>query len=351
MPSSDIPAGGHVGDYVVFWIVWAGIVAAAVAFVRRARRRPSRARLVAGNLLVLLAFLWTAAVAGETWLRYVHDTTDSYGLLLTTRSWFARHVRLNSRGFREREPAAARPGAVRVACVGDSFTFGHGVRDAADCWPQRLGAALERDAPGGFDVRNYGEVGQSTLGALELTAGIVGERSADRVVLGYCLNDIEDLLPRERRFERGDVPPVPWIPPTASFVADHLWHRFALRGAAHSGNYFGWVTEAYLDPAILARQEARFRALADVCRRGGVRLDVVVLPFFSAWGGEYPFDRCHDAVARAWASAGVDVVDLRAAIRGVDGADLVVGRRDAHPNERAHDLVAREVRRRLFVGR
>ena len=101
-------------------------------------------RLVAGNVLVLATLVATLVVLGETYLRYVYDATDSYGLTLTNFAWFNRHVTFNSDGFRDREyeDTAWKPGVTRVACVGDSFTMGYGVPDVADVWPQRVGAAL-----------------------------------------------------------------------------------------------------------------------------------------------------------------------------------------------------------------
>lgn len=47
------------------------------------------------------------------------------------------YYQTNSLGYRGREPGPKRPGSFRVACVGDSCTFGLGVR-ADRTWPQQL---------------------------------------------------------------------------------------------------------------------------------------------------------------------------------------------------------------------
>ncbi len=49
--------------------------------------------------------------------------------------------------------------AVRVSCVGDSITAGHGIKNPAQKYPQRLGAILGA----GFDVRNFGVSGTTLL--------------------------------------------------------------------------------------------------------------------------------------------------------------------------------------------
>lgn len=51
------------------------------------------------------------------------------------------YYQTNSQGYRGREPGPKRPGTLRVACVGDSCTFGLGVR-ADRTWPAQLEAML-----------------------------------------------------------------------------------------------------------------------------------------------------------------------------------------------------------------
>lgn len=347
MAPFDFPAGGYTKDYLRFWALWVVVVVLTIVYVRSRRGRPGLRALVAGNALVLLSLLWTAVVAGETYLRYVYDGTDSYGLTLTNFSWFRRHMILNSDGFRDVQfaPGPPPPGVTRVACVGDSFTMGYGVPDAAEAWPQRVGAALD---PARFEVRNLGVTGFDTDQEIDLVRDLLRAGGRHRVVLGYCLNDADDLLPPGRRFDRGAAERVPWIPPTSSFVADFLWFRLKLRGDPRVRGYFDWVEAAYADPSILARQELRFRKMKAVCDAAGARLDVIVFPFFATWGDGYRFDACHDAVLAAWRRAGVEAIDLREAYRGIDGAELVVSRIDSHPNSRAQEIAARVVLERVI---
>lgn len=354
MAPDDFPPGGYWQDYVGFLFVWVAILAGTWVFFRSTRGRGGKLRLVAGNVLVLASLLWTLVVAGETYLRYVYDQTDSYGLTLTNWSWFKRHVdgRLNSDGFRDAEFSAANtPGVTRVDCVGDSFTFGWGVKDPADCWPQRLDAALARSAPGRYRVRNFGVVGLTTGVEADIVDRIEHQGGTSHVILGYCLNDPDDLMPPDTWFRREDQPRVPFIDPTRSFVADFFWFRFKLARDPRVAGYFDWEVRAYVDPAIFDQQKARFRRIADTCRRASMRLDVVVFPMFSAWGETYGLDVCHERVAAAWKELGVDVIDLRAAYRGIPGSDLAVNRLDGHPNERAHEIAAQTVLERAFGGR
>jgi hypothetical protein len=80
----------------------------------------------------------------------------------------------------------------------------------------------------------------------------------------------------------------------------------------------------------------------------GVRFDVVVFQFFHVWGDGYPYDRAHDTVAKAWKQAGVDVLDLCDAYRGIAASELAINRLDAHPSARAHGIAARSTLDRFF---
>lgn len=356
MIPADFPAGGYTADYLGFWAIWIALAAAAVAYLRRSRRRgakPARGRLVLGNALVGLALLWTAVLAGETYLRYVHDETDAFSMTLTTRSWHARHLRLNSLGFREREFGdAKRPGVVRVGCLGDSFTMAQGVPDAADAWPQRIGAALEAREPGRYEVLNLGISGVTTGMQIGVLQHFLPRAGFDRIVLGYCLNDTDDLLPPDRWFDADDEPRAPWIGPTTSFVADFLWFRLVNSRHPKVVAYFDSQKEAYADPRIFAQQEARFREMAALCRAAGVRLDVAVFPCYPALDHDpYDFAEAHDRTIRAFRALGVETVDLRACYAGIPARELVCNRFDSHPNARAHAIAADEILARLFPAR
>ncbi len=327
----------------------AAVAAAAVLYVRRARRAPTRARLVVGNVLVGAAFVAALAWGAETYLRYVFDSTTWHAGTLVNRAWFRRHERLNSWGWRDREFTEARPpGAFRVVFVGDSFTWGYGVADPADRFGDRVRAELEGRAPGAADVWVVGRIGASTSHEIEMCGQLVGECDVDHVILAYCLNDADDLLPESLRDGNLLPPPSRASLLSHSFLLDLLRAQFQLLRSGEGERYFDLLDRLHRDDASWAVQKARFVELQRVVTGGGARLDVVVFPLFSHWGDDYPFDAWHERVARAWADLGVEVLDLRAAYAGHDGADLRVGMLDAHPNERAHAVAAEAILARWF---
>ncbi len=83
-------------------------------------------------------------------------TDEEYQSRITRRITY--HCSTNSQGLRGPDlPPAPPPGVTRVACVGDSITFGHGVEDD-ETYPAVLQQLLRRDG-GAFDVLNAGVQG------------------------------------------------------------------------------------------------------------------------------------------------------------------------------------------------
>ena len=98
----------------------------------------------------------------------------------------------NTEGLRDREHTVQkRPGAWRVACLGDSVTLGWGIRPQ-QAWPQmleELSAASGRD----LDVMNVALGGWSTRQELIAYRRIVRRYRPDQVLLGICLNDVAEM--------------------------------------------------------------------------------------------------------------------------------------------------------------
>jgi lysophospholipase L1-like esterase len=98
-------------------------------------------------------------------------------------------VRTNERGYRTAPFATARaPGVIRIACLGDSSTFGMNVEEA-DAYPSRLARLLDRDHPGRFEVLNLGVPGYSSRQGLEQLRREVLALDPDVVIFAFGTND------------------------------------------------------------------------------------------------------------------------------------------------------------------
>ena len=99
-------------------------------------------------------------------------------------------VELDSRGFRDGEFSAHKmPGAFRILCLGDSWTFGANVAQD-ETYPRQLTRLLARRHPSArFEVLNLGVVGYSSFQGKELLRLRAIDWDPDVVVLGFGMND------------------------------------------------------------------------------------------------------------------------------------------------------------------
>src|SRR5262245_57349264 len=101
-------------------------------------------------------------------------------------------IALNDEGFRSGPiTKEKRRGALRIACIGDSWSFGMNVNQEA-AYPGRLEALLRQRQPGAdLDVMNFGVLGYSSFQGLELLKRRVLDLHPDVVLIGFGMNDSE----------------------------------------------------------------------------------------------------------------------------------------------------------------
>lgn len=238
-------------------------------------------------------------------------------------------VQINADGLRDDEHRRLRDGRRRLVFLGDSLTFGWGVEQDAT-----FAALLERmlDARTPTEVVNFGTGNYNTSQevALFLDKGLAYE--PDEVVLFYFINDAEPTPSKSRWW---------WL--AESRAATFYWSRArALWARLSPGATFAdYYAALYQDdqPGWVATRQA-FERLAEVCPANGIALKVVLLPELHQLD-PYAFERQHALVVDFLRGHGIEVLDLAPRFRELgDPQALWVARDDAHPNARAHRLIA-----------
>ncbi len=267
----------------------------------------------------------------------------------------------NSRGIRDREELCEPkpPGQRRIVCIGDSFTFGWGVR-IEDAWTRLVEGEL-RKADDGIRLVNCG-----ASGALYVDEYEVGLRERfvafepDAVLVTLCLNDllpITAMLSHDRPVERRA--------PLGSRLLQDLVLRFGggdayprqseltwPEGVDVVGDLLAMGPDYYAALQALHRQETRemmwagegpqraLRAMRDWCRERSLPFGVALWPLFQGLGPDerYPFAKMHTLVAEFCAMEGIPFVDLLPSLRGRPTPELWVSPADYHGNDVAHRL-------------
>jgi lysophospholipase L1-like esterase len=342
-------------EYLLGLAVWlAGGAAALVLLLKRRRRwtRTTPGRVKWANAGLSLWMFLAALTVVELFFSVVYDQSDSFNMSLVSKHWFLRHSVPNDAGFRDAHPLL-RPvpaGTQRVCFVGDSFTFGHGVKDVANRFSDRVGARLDAQRPGQFLVSNIGEAG---INAMQVTnfVRVLVERGVhiDVVVYVICLNDIEGNSTADNEYyERLAVQSPRFFLFRYSYFLNMLYFRIQQARLPQVRNYYSELAAAY-DGGPWIGMRHKLEELRDYCEEHHIDLRIAIFPFLHNLGPNYPFDAGHEKIAEFCRRESIPCLDLKPALLPHAGEGLTVNRFDAHPNERAHALVAEALEQDLLA--
>jgi lysophospholipase L1-like esterase len=247
-------------------------------------------------------------------------------------------IEINARGFRgpdfAPEPAA---GTLRVAGLGDSITFGAGVREGETylrALEGRLRARGIRSEVLNFGVNHY----DAAREALLLESDVLPTRPR-LVLVGFCLND------------GGAGEGVPSSPaPLAvrllrTSAALRFGHRLVLGSSAR---YADSYQRLYLDRIEVdwkgggeARVGEAIERMAQASRRASARLAVVAFPHRAqlARAGGSPF-AIQDRLAQICGHLGLSFLDLRESFATRAANELFLPGDPWHPSRAGHALAA-----------
>jgi len=246
---------------------------------------------------------------------------------------------INELGMRDDLPMEAGDGSlVRVAVLGDSFAFGYGVNQE-EVFTTLLEKCLNERAPAGvrFDVMNFAAPSYAAQHQPPILEHKVLPWKPDLVVLTYVVNDPE-------------TDPIQW--PQRNFAPIRPWQRSAIMRAVFQienrmdvARLGGGDYTRYLHAKGEAKWSSVERAFADIARIGRENDFPVLLLMFpelnvDSWDA-YPYRDIHDQVRGEGEKNGFAWFDaLRAWSGSTPPRDFMVAADDAHPDARAHALLA-----------
>jgi hypothetical protein len=256
---------------------------------------------------------------------------------------------LNADGFRQRQPTQQAMAAttVRILFLGDSFTYGHGIRNGSDRFTDRLEARLNAtgEPQSRYHVYNAGVPGTEPSRWVSYLTKLLPGYHPQAVFAVFFLRDgtalctslvchKEEIGKLRKRYAGG-------------FFYQHFYsYRIVadwLMANAFNRYYQDLITTAYLgtpeQQAVWLREQESLRQLARICAQSGVAFHLVIFPVLMNLS-HYPFLAVEREIERFARDSGIPVFSLREAFVGRAEADLWVGRGDQHPNELAHRIAA-----------
>ena len=249
-------------------------------------------------------------------------------------------VAINSLGLRDVEVDLKPTGTVRTVMLGDSVTFGWGVR--AEDTPSKLLETYLNQTPGEtrYEVINTGVGNYNTQMEVAYFLNKGYELKPDAVVLNYFINDAEPTPQRKR-----------------SWIAEHSQAYVVFASAIDKASrlFFGksdwkdYYRNLYGDdrPGWVGARNAIHR-LASYCRENNIPLLVVNYPELHELE-DYPFPEVSEAVSKAAADEALPFLELRPSVVDLAPETLWVSPTDAHPNKSANERFSKAIGEKLLA--
>ncbi len=237
----------------------------------------------------------------------------------------AAEIAINSQGFRDREyPLEKDAGTFRIAVLGDSIVWGHGL-PVEDSFPEQLERLCAEQVDRRVEVLNFGVSGYSTRQEVELYRVKVSRYDPDLVVVGYCLNDYLESSVESRAFHR--------------LYYDLFSHSYALDLVQRAvAGLAGGRLDSHRDEELQSVLRGQFELLSTLC--GDARIVVVIFPELTDFR-VYVRKRLHERIVEALNGTTCEVLDLLEPFSRHEFQALQLNPRDnAHPNALGNRIAA-----------
>jgi hypothetical protein len=249
-------------------------------------------------------------------------------------------------------PLKKGPDTYRILMLGDSFTFGIGVRDH-ETFSEVLHKRLNDASTDGtrYEVLNAGVQGYNTRDEVLAFEHQWMQLDPDLVLITFYLND---AYADSTILNNGEALGI-YLKNTGrvarvSYAWDMIQHKRQARKVTeeveryYKGQFFSKASQVLESPGVggvdwTVSKAALLRAQT-LCRERNIDLGLAIFPELFHLDDSYPFTDIHALVARTCRANGIPVIDLFDTFRGQDESALWAHPSDHHPNEVAHRMAA-----------
>jgi hypothetical protein len=255
---------------------------------------------------------------------------------------YAVEMRFNSKGYREDEFVAKRPGVRRIVVIGDSFTVGYGLPESAS-YPRRLESILKaRPEAGPTEVLNLGMGGFNLESIVGVADFALRDLSPVVLVYGYFMNDpvFNGDVGRPEGHDVVEVSGtrVAFLPPPVEGLHLAALFQQAVWRYGSADAFFAWHRRLHT-PEYWAPSAALIAQMASRARAQDVRFVLLLLPLI--WQLEdHPLREVHERITRFAHAQGIETIDALSFLSAHKAEDLILHPRDRHPNTLYTQIVA-----------
>jgi lysophospholipase L1-like esterase len=245
------------------------------------------------------------------------------------------NVKINGQGLRDQDKVPD-PSQNNIAFLGDSLTFGWGVEKSKTF--EEIVEKMMNNSEKKINIINYAHCNYNSEQEVDFFLKRADLNSLSSVALFYFINDAE-------------ITPSKTPPPFYSKSLFISLARSRYQMLVNSKNYLTYYSELYQEqsPGWIRAQNS-IQLLKQKLTQRNISLQVFLLPELHQLT-PYPFTEVHRKITTFLDQEKIPWSDLTENFKGYKKPqDLWVAPDDAHPNERAHKIIADAIFHKLKVN-
>ena len=300
-------------------------------------------KLLFQNLLLLIGTILVFIFIGEIIARITLSNDSVGGDFGPGSIKFNLNIPRNQDGMRDRDFTIIKPeNTIRIAAIGDSFTYGWGIENSNNVYPKVLEKKLNNISNINYEVLNFGLPDSNTEDELLIIKEKALKYNPDIIILGYYINDLENIDSNniEENFYI-EMPYIGFILRNSFYLyyffetrSNYLIERFILKDP-----YSKIIQKRFESEINKNHSETIFKELKAISKKNKMPVLIVSFPAI------YKLDDYYLLNANEFINEIADendfyFVDMFDIYKNYDENELIVSIYDRHPSEFGHELAA-----------
>ena len=298
------------------------------------------------GLTLLIITLIILILISEIILRIIFINTTSYGYGPGILKFNRKYIYLNNDDMRDRNFEINKSkGIIRIAGIGDSVTFGSGVKNINDTYLKVLETKLNLESKK-YEILNFGLPGKNTKDELDILNKKALKYDPDILIIGYFINDFINV--DSNITEVGASPST--IPYIGFWLRNSLYSYYFieikinkfLENTGFKKVYEKNLIEIFHSDINKEYNNQLFREIKEVASNENITTMMVIFPMIYELE-DYPFIQAHKVIKEIAEKNDFFVLDLLDTYEEYDESELILSKYDLHPNEFTHSLIADKI--------
>ncbi len=281
----------------------------------------------------------------------------------------SRHAKLNSLSFRDKEhptvlgavstsDTQASASGIKIAFIGDSFTYGLGIKNPKDRFSDIVGYELQSKYSN-LEYYNLGTSGWNTIDEIDYLIKNPELPKFNVLVFQFFLNDIRST--HHKRLIKDEYAYNEFIDAifsepknivvrtlrSNSYFFDFMYNQSVKFYYAGKYDFQKVLQGMYDDSAAWENLTTQFSKAKRYAKQNNAQLVFVIFPVMADLDKNYSLANYHNKITTYLSQNGIESLDLYPAFKGYNTKKLTVNPFDQHPNEFANRIAAREISSKL----